>query len=53
MEVPEQPVAFKQLEVKTPIADTWAAAIIHLPQATLEIREETSQQTIQAVLLAL
>lgn len=49
----EQPVAFKQLEVKTPIADTRAAVIIHLPQATLEISEGTSQQTIQAVLLAL
>lgn len=49
----EQPVAFKRLEVKSPITDTRAAVIIHLPQATLEISEGTSQQTIQAVLLAL
>lgn len=48
-----KPTVFQKLEVTAPIADTKAAVIIKLPQATLEIREGTSQQTIQAVLLAL
>lgn len=50
---PEKPVAFKRLEVQSPLPGTTAAVIIRLPQATLEIAEGTSQQTIQAVLLAL
>lgn len=50
---PQKPVAFKKLEVQTPLPNTQAAVIIRLPQATLEITEGTSQQTIQAVLLAL
>lgn len=49
----EKPVAFKKLEVQTPVANTQAAVIIRLPNATVEIAEGTSQQTIQAVLLAL
>ena len=49
----QKPVAFKRLEVATPLPDTRAAVIIRLPQATLEINEGTSQQTVQAVLLAL
>lgn len=53
VEVPEKPVAFKRLEITSPIPNTHAAVIIRLPQATLEIAEGTSQQTIQAVLLAL
>jgi len=53
VKAPKQPVAFKQLEVKSPVANTCAAVIIHLPQATLEVTEGTSQQTIQSVLLAL
>ena len=51
--VPEKPVAFKKLEVATPLPSTQAAVIIRLPQATLEINEGASQQTVQAVLLAL
>ena len=52
--VPEEnPVAFKKLEVQTPVTNTQAAVIIRLPNATVEITEGTSQQTIQAVLLAL
>ena len=35
------------------LPNTKAAVIIRLPQATLEIADGTSQQTIQAVLLAL
>lgn len=49
----ENPVAFQRLEVQTPVPNTLAAVILRLPQATLEITEGTSQQTIQAVLLAL
>lgn len=49
----EKPVAFKKLEVATPLPSTQAAVIIRLPQATLEISEGASQQTVQAVLLAL
>ena len=48
-----KPAVFQKLEVTAPIPDTGAAVIIKLPQATLEIREGTSQQTIQAVLVAL
>ena len=49
----EKPTVFKKLEVTAPLPNTQAAVIIRLPQATLEITEGTSQQTIQAVLLAL
>lgn len=49
----EKPVAFKKLEVHTPVPNTQAAVIIRLNGATVEISEGTSQQTIQAVLLAL
>ncbi len=49
----KNPVAFAKLEVATPLPNTQAAVIIRLPQATLEIADGTSQQTIQAVLLAL
>lgn len=51
--IPEMPVAFKKLEVMSPLSDTKAAVIIRLPNATLEINEGASQQTVQAVLLAL
>ena len=44
---------FKKLEVITPVPDTKAAVIIRLPQAILEINDGASQETIQAVLLAL
>ena len=37
----------------SPLSDTKAAVIIRLPNATLEINEGASQQTVQAVLLAL
>ena len=47
------PTVFKKLEVATPLPNTQAAVVVRLPQATLEIAEGTSQQTIQAVLLAL
>ncbi len=48
-----KPTVFKKMEVSTPVPDTKAAVIIHLGIATIEINEGTSQETIQAVLLAL
>ena len=51
--VKEEPVVFKTLEVKTPVFDTQAAVIIHLPTASLEIQNGATQQTVEAVLLAL
>lgn len=53
IDVPEKPVTFKKLEVTPPLPNTQAAVIIRLPNATLEINEGASQQTVQAVLLAL
>ena len=53
VDTPEKPVAFKKLEVMSPLSDTKAAVIIRLPNATLEINEGASRQTVQAVLLAL
>lgn len=50
---PEKPVVFQKIEAQTPALETQAAVIIRLSSATLEVREGTSQQTIQAVLLAL
>lgn len=47
------PVTFKKLDVKTPVTGTSAAVIIRLPNATVEVSEGTSQQTVQAVLMAL
>ncbi len=47
----ESPVIFKKLNAAAPLAA--AAVIIRLPNATIEVREGTSQQTVQAVLLAL
>ena len=49
----EKPTVFKKLEVQSPLPDTKAAVIIRLGSATVEVNEGTSQQTIQAVLLAL
>ena len=49
----EKPVAFKKLQVHTPVPNTQAAVIIRLNGAIVEISEGASQQTIQAVLLAL
>lgn len=49
----EKPAVFKKLEVQAPLPNTQAAVIIRLGNATIEVNEGTSQQTIQAVLLAL
>ena len=49
----EKPVTFQKLEVQAPVQRTKTAVIICLPNAVLEINEGASQQTVQAVLLAL
>ena len=52
--IPEsKPVVFRQLEVKPPLEGTRAAVIIHLPAATIEVADGTSQATVEAVLQAL
>lgn len=52
-EVKEEPVVFQKLEVKTPVSNTQAAVVIHLPSASLEIQNGATRQTVEAVLLAL
>ena len=42
-----------QLEVQEPLSNLQPAVVIHLPGATIDICEGTSQQTVEAVLLAL
>ena len=49
----EKPTVFKKLEVTTPVENPKAEVVIHLGGATVEVNDGTSQQTIQAVLLAL
>lgn len=49
----DDPVTFKKLDVKTPVTGTSAAVVIKLPNATVEVSEGASQQTVQAVLMAL
>ena len=49
----EKPTVFKKLEVQSPVSATQAAVIIHLPNATLEIQNGATTQTVEAVLLAL
>ena len=46
-------VEFAKLQVDTRKPDTQAAVVIHLPVATIEVADGTSQQTVEAVLLAL
>ena len=53
LNVAKKPVSFTKLEVPTSLPNTQVAVVIHLPQATLEINEGASQQTVCAVLLAL
>lgn len=51
--LPEKPIEFKKLEVQTSIQNIQAAVIVHLPNASLEINNGATQQTVEAVLLAL
>lgn len=46
-------ITFKKLEVKTPLPNTQAAVIVHLPSATIEVTNGASKETVEAVLLAL
>lgn len=46
-------VTFRKLDVATQLPEMAAAVIIRLPNATVEVSEGTSQQTVQAVLMAL
>lgn len=47
------PVEFAKLRVQAGTSETGVAIIIHLPSATVKVKEGTSQKTIEAVLLAL
>lgn len=49
----ELPSAFAKVEVQAQQTDPMASIIVRLPSTTLEILNGTSQQTIEAVLLAL
>ncbi|RNC27930.1 MAG: hypothetical protein AWM53_02096 [Candidatus Dichloromethanomonas elyunquensis] len=49
----QKPVEFAKLQVETGTSRTGVAVIIHLPCATVEVKEGTSQKTLEAVLLAL
>ena len=46
-------ITFKKLEVKTPLPNTQAAVIVHLPSATIEVTNGATKETVEAVLLAL
>ena len=50
---PTKPVGFKGLEIQSPLPDTLATVSIHLPSSSVELRNGTSQQTVEAVLLTL
>lgn len=45
--------AFRKLEIQSPIPNAQAAVIIHFGPATVEIQNDATQQTVEAVLLAL
>ena len=44
---------FAKLEVQSAASNSAAAIVIHLPQATLEVTNDASQRTLEAVFLAL
>lgn len=49
----KRPIAFKPLEVQSPVFGMQAAVTVHLHNATLEVAQGTDQRTVEAVLLAL
>jgi hypothetical protein len=51
--VNQKPVVFAKLRVYEGTVGTGVAVIIHLPSATDEVKEGTSQKTLEAVFLAL
>lgn len=50
---PTKPVTFKPLEVQTSVSDRKAAVIVRVGNATIEISNSASKETVEAVLLAL
>ena len=46
-------VSFKKLEVVSPVTNMQPAVIIRLPQASIEVTNDATQTTVEAVLLAL
>lgn len=49
----QKPVEFVKIQVDTETSGTGVAVIINLPSATVEVKEGTSQKTLETVLLAL
>lgn len=49
----QKPVEFAKLRVDAGTSGTDIAIVIHLPSATVEVKEGTSQKTVEAVLMAL
>lgn len=47
------PVEFAKLRVDTGTSGIGTAIIIHLPSATIEVKEGTTQKTMEAVLMSL
>ncbi len=48
-----KPVEFAKLQVNSPNSTHQSAIMIHLPFATVEVADGTSQTTVEAVLMAL
>ena len=46
-------ITFKRLEVASPLPSIQTAVIVRLPNATLEVTNDATQRTLEAVLLAL
>ena len=44
---------FRKLEVQAPAAEMTPAVVVHLPNVTIEVSNDASQRTVEAVLLAL
>jgi len=50
----EQPIpSFRKLEVQPPVMGMAPAVVVRLPNATIEVSNNASQCTLEAVLLAL
>lgn len=50
---PEKTVNLKKLEVQSPVPNTQATVIIHLPFATIEVQNGVNQQSVEVMPLAL
>lgn len=49
----QKPVEFAKLQVDTGTSGVGATVTIHLPSATIEVKEGTTQKTMEVVLMAL